>query len=139
MYSLFPSLDIVWSTWSGLIFILRDMIQQKFGPIAILITLIGLILSYITSNHLIALASAVSFAASESTDWIVFTFAKRDLHTRLWISSAVSIPVDTFIFFSMINLFERNLIITSLVSKFVGVSFIYLMMVMRTYSKKTIP
>ncbi len=61
--------------------------------------LAALVLSYITSDPAIALASATAFAVSECIDWLVFSITKRPLHDRLWISSALSIPLDTFIFF----------------------------------------
>ena len=31
-FSTAPHLDIIWSAWGGLVFILRDMVQTRFWP-----------------------------------------------------------------------------------------------------------
>ncbi|WP_233356047.1 VUT family protein [Henriciella aquimarina] len=46
----------------------------------------------------IALASGIAFAISEITDWLIYTFTKYRLSTRIILSSAVAAPVDTTIF-----------------------------------------
>ncbi|MDE1168182.1 MAG: preQ0 transporter, partial [Pseudomonas sp.] len=120
-FSAAPHLDIIWSAWGGLVFILRDMVQTRFGHGAFIAMLVALVLSYVTSDPAIALASAVAFGTSELIDWLVFTITKRPLHDRLWISSALSIPLDTFIFFGMIDAFTAPVILTALASKFAGV------------------
>lgn len=91
-FSTAPHLDIIWSAWGGLVFVLRDMVQTRFGHGAIAAMLAALVLSYVTSDPSIALASATAFAVSECIDWLVFSITKRPLHDRLWISSALSIP-----------------------------------------------
>ena len=30
-FSTAPHLDIIWSAWGGLVFVLRDMVQTRFG------------------------------------------------------------------------------------------------------------
>ncbi len=85
-FSTAPHLDIIWSAWGGLVFVLRDMVQTRFGHGAIAAMLAALVLSYITSDPSIALASATAFAVSECIDWLVFSVTKRPLHDRLWIS-----------------------------------------------------
>ncbi|WP_426141227.1 preQ0 transporter [Pseudomonas sp. DWP3-1-2] len=130
-FSTAPHLDIVWSAWGGLVFVLRDMVQTRFGHGAILAMLAALVLSYVTSDPTIALASATAFAVSECIDWLVFTLTKRPLHDRLWLSSALSIPLDTFIFFGMIDAMTTPVILTALVSKFAGVTAVWLIMAWR--------
>ena len=93
--------------------------------------LAALVLSYITSDPSIALASATAFAVSECIDWLVFSITKRPLHDRLWISSALSIPIDTFIFFGMIDAFTPGVILTAMGSKFAGVTCVWLAMAWR--------
>ena len=130
-FSTAPHLDIIWSAWGGLVFVLRDMVQTRFGHGALLAMLAALVLSYITSDPSSALASATSFAVSECIDWLVFSITKRPLHDRLWISSALSIPIDTFIFFGMIDAFTPGVIIIAMASKFAGVTCVWLAMAWR--------
>jgi uncharacterized PurR-regulated membrane protein YhhQ (DUF165 family) len=68
---------------------------------------------------------------SECIDWLVFSLTKRPLHDRLWISSALSIPLDTFIFFGMIDALTPGVIFTALGSKFAGVTVVWLAMAWR--------
>ena len=130
-FSTAPHLDIIWSAWGGLVFVLRDMVQTRFGHGAIIAMLAALVLSYITSDPSIALASATAFAVSECIDWLVFSLTRRPLHDRLWISSALSIPIDTFIFFGMIDAFTPGVILTAMGSKFAGVTCVWLAMAWR--------
>ncbi|KIH85143.1 VUT family protein [Pseudomonas batumici] len=135
-FSAAPHLDIIWSAWGGLVFILRDMVQTRFGHGALVAMVAALLLSYFTSEPAIALASATAFAISECIDWLVFSITRRPLHDRLWISSALSIPLDTFIFFGLIGALTPGVILTALGSKFAGVTCVWLAMAWR--SRKTV-
>lgn len=130
-FSSAPHLDVIWSAWGGLVFVLRDMVQTRYGHGALAAMLAALVLSYITSEPAIALASATAFAVSELIDWLVFSITKRPLHDRLWISSALSIPIDTFIFFGMIGALTPAVVGTALASKFAGVTAVWLAMAWR--------
>lgn len=130
-FSSAPHLDVIWSAWGGLVFILRDMVQTRYGHGALVAMLVALVLSYVTSEPAIALASASAFAVSELIDWLVFSITKRPLHDRLWLSSALSIPIDTFIFFGMIGALTPAVIGTALASKFAGVTAVWLIMAWR--------
>ncbi|KPW95972.1 VUT family protein, partial [Pseudomonas syringae pv. coryli] len=126
-----PHLDMIWSAWGGLVFVLRDMVQIRFGHGAIIAMLVALVLSYVTSDPTIALASATAFAVSECIDWLVFSITRRPLRDRLWISSALSIPLDTFIFFGMIDALTAPVVLTALASKFAGVTIVWMIMAWR--------
>jgi len=130
-FSSAPHLDVIWSAWGGLVFILRDMVQTRYGHGALIAMLVALVLSYVTSEPAIALASASAFAVSELIDWLVFSITKRPLHDRLWLSSALSIPIDTFIFFGMIGALTPVVVGTALASKFAGVTAVWLIMAWR--------
>ncbi|MEG1038814.1 VUT family protein [Pseudomonas sp. NUPR-001] len=130
-FSSAPHLDVIWSAWGGLVFILRDMVQTRYGHGALVAMLVALVLSYVTSEPAIALASATAFAVSELIDWLVFSITKRPLHDRLWLSSALSIPIDTFIFFGMIGALTPAVVGTALASKFAGVTAVWLIMAWR--------
>ena len=130
-FSSAPHLDVIWSAWGGLVFILRDMVQTRYGHGAVVAMLAALVLSYVTSEPAIALASATAFAVSELIDWLVFSITRRPLRDRLWLSSALSIPVDTFIFFGMIGVFTPVVLGTAMASKFAGVTVVWLVMAWR--------
>ena len=71
-FSTAPHLDIIWSAWGGLVFVLRDMVQTRFGHGAIAAMLAALVLSYVTSDPSIALASATAFGCSRGAGRIGF-------------------------------------------------------------------
>ena len=127
-FSATPQWDIFWSAWAGLIFVLRDMVQVRYGHGSLLAMLGASLLSYWLAEPAIAIASVAAFGASEAIDWIVFTLTKRTLRDRLWLSAAASIPVDTVLFFWLADMLHVNVILVSMLSKFVGVSAIWLIM-----------
>jgi queuosine precursor transporter len=127
-FSLFPHLDLVWSCWVGLVFVLRDMVQVRFGHWALAAMLTGTVLSYLLADPFVATASVAAFAVSELIDWLVFTITKRPLRDRLWLSAALSVPVDTALFFGMLGVWEANVWAASLASKLLGVSVVWALM-----------
>ncbi len=40
----------------------------------------------------------MAFAISESADWLIYTFTKYRLSTRILLSSAIAAPLDTTVF-----------------------------------------
>lgn len=127
-FSLFPHLDLVWSCWVGLIFVLRDMVQVRFGHWALAAMLGGTVLSYLLADPFVATASVAAFAVSELIDWLVFTITKRPLRDRLWLSAALSVPVDTALFFGMLGVWDPGVWAASLASKLLGVSAVWALM-----------
>ena len=127
-FSAAPQLDLVWSCWAGLIFILRDMVQVRFGHWALAAMLGATVLSFLLADPFVAAASVTAFAVSELIDWAVFTVTRRPLRDRLWISAALSVPVDTAIFFGMLGVWEPTVWAASLASKLAGVSAVWMLM-----------
>lgn len=127
-FSLFPHLDLVWSCWAGLIFVLRDMVQVRFGHWSLAAMLTATVLSYLLADPVVATASVAAFAVSELIDWVVFTVTKRPLRDRLWLSAALSVPVDTALFFGMLDIWDPTVWGVSLASKLLGVSVVWLLM-----------
>ena len=85
---------------AGAALIARDGVQVTAGKYAVLAAiLVGIVLSYFLSDPFIAIASAVAFAASELTDFAVFTpMRRRTLAGAVLVSSVVSAPIDTVLF-----------------------------------------
>lgn len=85
--------------WVGLTFSFRDFVQRYWSHqkcwiwmgIAGMITFVW--------NKEVAIASVVSFMASETVDWIVF-YVLRDktLKVRMMISNLASCPIDSLLF-----------------------------------------
>lgn len=83
---------------TGLVFVLRDFVQREIGHRVLLVMVVAIGWSFYYSWPVIALASGLAFAVSELVDWVLFTFTKYRLSTRILLSSALATPVDTTIF-----------------------------------------
>lgn len=88
----------------GFVFVLRDLSQRAIGHNVLLLMVVAVFLSYILSSPAVAIASAVAFAVSELVDWAVYTYTKKPLSDRILYSSAISCPLDTFIFLFMLDI-----------------------------------
>lgn len=133
-FSWLPEFDLIWSTWVGLIFVLRDMVQTRIGHWSLLPMIAACLISWMLGDPFVAAASALAFATSETIDWLVFTITKRPLRDRLWISSACSIPIDTAVFCLMLGLYAPSIWFAAIASKFFGVTMVYIAMTMRARS-----
>jgi len=106
-----------WVLVVGVVFVTRDYAQREVGHWVIAAMLVGCILSYFMADPFVALASAVAFLISESVDWAVYSVSKRPLANRVLLSSALSTPVDTAVFLSMIGLLSPLNFTLAVVSK----------------------
>ncbi|MEM7768528.1 MAG: VUT family protein [Pseudomonadota bacterium] len=83
---------------TGLVFVFRDFVQRQMGQKVLVVMALAIAWSFYYAWPVIALASGIAFAVSETVDWLLFTFTKYRLSTRILLSSAVASPVDTTIF-----------------------------------------
>lgn len=83
---------------TGMVFVIRDFVQREMGHRVLTLMAIAVAWSFFYSWPVIALASGIAFAISEMVDWMVYTFTKYRLSTRILISSALATPVDTTVF-----------------------------------------
>ncbi len=83
---------------TGMVFVIRDFVQREMGHRVLILMAIAVAWSFFYAWPVIALASGIAFAISEGVDWLIFTFTKYRLSTRILISSAVAAPVDTTVF-----------------------------------------
>ena len=102
-FARWPGLNWLWSIAVGGIFVSRDFCQRAVGHWVVVPMALGLALSYLLASPFVALASAAAFAVSETTDWVVFTLTRRPLEDRVLFSCALSAPVDSVIFLSIIG------------------------------------
>lgn len=115
---------------TGLVLVFRDFAQREVQHYIILPLIIGLVLSYIMAPPEIALASGIAFAASEMIDYLVYTISNRPFSGRVMISTAISSPVDSFLFLILADLaipgvFNVWTLITSVLSKLAGAYVVY--------------
>jgi hypothetical protein len=83
---------------TGMVFVVRDFVQREMGHRVLILMALAIAWSFYYSWPVIALASATAFAISEGVDWLIFTFTKYRLSTRILLSSAVAAPIDTTVF-----------------------------------------
>jgi hypothetical protein len=84
---------------AGAVFVLRDFSQQEIGHWVLAATAAASVLSYFTAGFDIAAASTIAFVVSETVDWAIFTLTGRRLSQRILMSSAISVPIDTAVFY----------------------------------------
>jgi len=83
---------------TGLVFVVRDFVQREMGHRVLILMGLAILWSFYYSWPVIAVASAAAFAISETVDWLLFTFTRYRLSTRILLSSALAAPVDTSVF-----------------------------------------
>ena len=112
-FSVVPLVDLgafgMWppmSIFVGAVFIVRDYAQRDHGHYVIPAMLLAGLITWFAASPYIAVASVSAFAISEAIDWIAYTFSKQTFNRRVFISSAVSTPVDSAVFLSMIGAFS---------------------------------
>lgn len=83
---------------TGLVFVVRDFVQREMHQKVLVCMAFAIGWSFYYAWPVIAIASGLAFAISEFFDWLLFTFTKYRLSTRILISSAVAAPIDTTVF-----------------------------------------
>ena len=83
---------------TGLVFVIRDFVQREMGHRVLVLMALAIGWSFYYSWPVIAIASGIAFAISETVDWLLFTFTKYRLSTRILLSSARAAPIDTTVF-----------------------------------------
>lgn len=83
---------------TGLVFVIRDFAQREMGHRILLVMGMAVGWSFFYAWPVIALASGIAFAISETVDWTLFTFTRYRLSTRILLSSAIAAPIDTTVF-----------------------------------------
>jgi len=115
---------------TGLILVVRDFAQREVGHAIFLPLVIGIAVSFVMAPPAIALASAAAFGISELVDWAVYSFSKKPLSKRVLISSAISAPLDSAMFWALASLtvagvFTWSTVITAVASKLLGAYVVY--------------
>jgi queuosine precursor transporter len=115
----------------GAVFVLRDYAQREIGHRILLATLIAGLMTYLTVDPAIAIASLVAFVISETADWGVYSFWKKSLQSRILVSSLIAIPLDTVVFQHLAGYLTPAAFIMEVLSKAVGVFIVWQLLKMR--------
>lgn len=89
--------------FAGLAFTLRDAVQERLGREYTLIAItLGTVLSLALADPFVALASAVAFAVSELSDWLVYEpIRRRNLLAAVAASNTVGLIADSILFLAL--------------------------------------
>lgn len=110
----------------GGVYILRDLAQREIKHYVVLAMLLGGIISYIMADKSVAIASVLAFSLGETIDWIIYSITKKPLSQRLLWSSAISTPVDSFVFLYMTNILRPLDFTLMMISKMTGIFILWL-------------
>lgn len=111
----------------GGIFVLRDYVQKAVGHYVLVGMAIGAVLSYLLADPFVAIASVLAFVTSELADYALYTLTKKPFHQRVWVSSLISTPIDTFVFLFFIQQFTFGTFILMVASKLIAALIIWLL------------
>lgn len=114
--TMFPPVMLV----VGFVFVFRDFAQREINHWVIIAMLVAGGISYFMSAPVVAIASVTAFLISESIDWAVYSFTRKPLSQRILYSSAVSVPVDTFVFLQLVGFFDWTAFALVSIAKMIG-------------------
>lgn len=101
----------------GVVFVVRDYVQRRFGHYVILPMLAGCGLSYLMASPVVATASLTAFLLAELSDWGIYTLLRTEFHRRVLYSSMVGVLVDTCVFLPMVGFFSWGAVLVMWCSK----------------------
>lgn len=111
----------------GFVFVIRDYAQREIGHKVLPAMLLGGFLSWLMAGPTVALASVCAFLTGELLDWAVYTFTGRPFSQRILLSSAISTPVDSAVFLSMVGMFSLSSVLVMTASKMLGACIVFWM------------
>lgn len=109
----------------GIIYIARDFAQREIGHRVLIAMVIGSVLSYLMAAPAVAFASVVAFSLGETIDWLVYTYTRKPLSERLLYSAALSAPVDSAVFLSLLGMFSVVEVTLMTLAKLLGVLLVW--------------
>ncbi len=122
----------------GAVFVLRDYAQRAIGHWVLAATFVAGLITWAMVDPGLAFASLVAFVFSEMTDWAVYSFTKRPLQNRIWISALLSVPVDTVAFQWLGSHYAPDMVqmtgasvVVEIISKAVGVAAVWYLLKLR--------
>lgn len=130
-FSYIPPIDVGFGLFSpmaicaGLVFVVRDYAQRSIGHWVMVGMVLGCALSYYMADPYVAIASVASFAISETTDYLFYTFTDKPFYKRMLISSIVAAPIDSFVFLTMVQIMTPATFVMMVICKLLTSGAIY--------------
>lgn len=109
----------------GFIFVIRDYAQREIGHMVLPAMLVGGVISWWMATPEIAFASVFAFMTGEFIDWAVYTFTGRPFSQRILLSSALSTPIDSAVFLSLVGIFSIPAVLMMTASKMAGACLVF--------------
>jgi uncharacterized PurR-regulated membrane protein YhhQ (DUF165 family) len=121
---------------TGLVLVVRDFAQRQVGHSIFFAMLVALALTVMLAGPNIAVASGTAFFISETVDWALFSFTSASLPTRVLLSAAVAIPIDSVAFLLLADTmhashtaqFTPANVIMSVFGKMIGLAVVMLLL-----------
>jgi uncharacterized PurR-regulated membrane protein YhhQ (DUF165 family) len=91
---------------SGFVFVLRDFAQREIGHFVLVAIAAAAGATYWLAGQEVAIASASAFLIAELADWAIYSVTKRPMSQRVVLSSLVSVPLDTAVFYALLGILD---------------------------------
>ena len=76
--------------------------------------------TYLAAGPEVAKASVTAFIVSEMADWATYSLTRRPMAQRIVLSSFISGPVDTAVFFSALGILDAHSLFVGIMVKMLG-------------------
>jgi queuosine precursor transporter len=116
----------------GFVFVLRDFAQRALGHYVLGVMAAAAVVTYWFAGPAIAAASTTAFLISELADWAVFSITKRPFAQRILLSSLVSVPVDTAVFFLALGILDAWSLVVGIAVKLIGTAIFWTYLTFRS-------
>jgi uncharacterized PurR-regulated membrane protein YhhQ (DUF165 family) len=113
---------------SGFVFVLRDFAQREIGHFVLVAILAAAGATFWLAGPEVALASSSAFLIAELADWVIYSVTKRPMSERVLISSLVSVPLDTAVFYALLGILDPLALALGIAIKLVGTIAFWIML-----------
>jgi uncharacterized PurR-regulated membrane protein YhhQ (DUF165 family) len=105
---------------SGFVFVLRDFAQREIGHFVLVAIAAAAGATYWLAGQEVAIASASAFLIAEIADWAIYSVTKRPMSQRVVLSSLVSVPLDTAVFYALLGILDPMSLALGVAIKLIG-------------------
>lgn len=105
---------------SGFVFVLRDFAQREIGHLVLIAIVAAAGTTFWLAGPEVAIPSASAFLVAELADWIIYSVTKRPMSQRVVISSLISVPMDTAVFYALLGILDPLALALGVAIKLVG-------------------
>ncbi|WP_108459699.1 hypothetical protein [Devosia naphthalenivorans] len=105
---------------SGFVFVLRDFAQRELGHFVLIAIVAAAVATFWLAGPEVAVASSSAFLIAELVDWIIYSVTKRPMSDRVLISSLISVPLDTTVFYALLGILDPLALALGIAIKLLG-------------------